>query len=609
MPARIDDILVLNTAVSKTGLAKYLRDREAVLPSDFGGLGDGVANDTTAIQQAFDRAGTDQKFAIIPPGTWNVSGTVTLPGGARGLIMQGTIRYTGTAPTSVLVLGDGGTVRNGEKLYIGLNVIRAIQSDWSSEADIGITVRNVDASLIELRRVEGFTIGMRTLGDERGVEDSTFFLGRIVNNKIGLDIWCANATAWNTSNRYYGGHFACSTGVNASQDRFGVRLGNAPGAYTNHNRHVFDAPNFELRQAGGNVAIPFLNQTNGSAIHARAMRMEACSPIAARHTAGAQDCEYDVAWGSTYLVSIEYAATANRCGNAVISRHRAPASRFTRFLAGVPNVRAAAFRQSATEVGVEGLITISTSTTTATFMADFCFNGGTGLTPTDRAVTLAANRGLGWLLDTSQAKEFALAHWLAGGAAGGRLFVRVFDSAGNVRENIAGDVLASLTTMQWNSAAKGWNAGAPMDDANSNRRQTIRVGAAVAYAQIGIIGFDGPIDLQALRLYGLPEAAPGILNGTPLVNGAGRREFCAEVSWDLPSLTSGATSLLDVTVDGARVGDLACASLATSSRFFELDATVWSNNTVRVMARNISNTTIDLGAATLSVQVTKRRVP
>jgi hypothetical protein len=57
------------------------------------------------------------------------------------------------------------------------------------------------------------------------------------------------------------------------------------------------------------------------------------------------------------------------------------------------------------------------------------------------------------------------------------------------------------------------------------------------------------------------------------------------------------------------VADLAQASLATSSRFFELDATVWSNNTVRVLARNFSNTTIDLAAATLSVQVTKRSMP
>jgi hypothetical protein len=87
MPARIDDLLVLNANLNKTDFAKYLRDREAVLTNDFGGLGDGVADDRTAIQAAFDRAGADQKFAMIPPGTWNVSGTVTLPGGARGLII------------------------------------------------------------------------------------------------------------------------------------------------------------------------------------------------------------------------------------------------------------------------------------------------------------------------------------------------------------------------------------------------------------------------------------------------------------------------------------------------------------------------------------------
>jgi hypothetical protein len=165
--------------------------------------------------------------------------------------------------------------------------------------------------------------------------------------------------------------------------------------------------------------------------------------------------------------------------------------------------------------------------------------------------------------------------------------------------------------MLWNGPAKGWSAGAPMDDANLNRQQTIRVGPGVAYAQVGVVGFDGPIDLQALRLYGLPEAAPAVLNGTPLLSGllsgSGRREFAAEVSWDLPSLAPGATSLIDVTVNGARAGDLAAASLVSSTRFIELDAAVWSDNTVRVLARNVSNTTIDLAAATLSVQVTKRR--
>ncbi len=183
--------------------------------------------------------------------------------------------------------------------------------------------------------------------------------------------------------------------------------------------------------------------------------------------------------------------------------------------------------------------------------------------------------------------------------------MRVFDGAGNVREDIADDVLASITTMQWNGPAKGWNAGAPMDDANFNRRQAIRVGAPVAYAQMGVIGFHGPIDLQSIRHYGLPEAAPAVLNGTPLLTGAlfgpGRREVAVEVSWDLPSLAPWATALLDVTVNGARASDLATASLVSSTRFIELDAAVWSNNTMRAMAPNISDVTFDLAAATLSV--------
>lgn len=69
------------------------------------------------------------------------------------------------------------------------------------------------------------------------------------------------------------------------------------------------------------------------------------------------------------------------------------------------------------------------------------------------------------------------------------------------------------------------------------------------------------------------------------------------------------TSLIDVTVNGARAGDLASASLVSSTRFIELEAAVWSNNAVRVMARNISGAVFDLAAATLSVGVTKRRVP
>jgi hypothetical protein len=41
---------------------------------------------------------------------------------------------------------------------------------------------------------------------------------------------------------------------------------------------------------------------------------------------------------------------------------------------------------------------------------------------------------------------------------------------------------------------------------------------------------------------------------------------------------------------------------------FVLDCLVWSNDKVRVTARNVSLSTMDLPAATLHVQVVKRRV-
>jgi len=147
-----------------------------------------------------------------------------------------------------------------------------------------------------------------------------------------------------------------------------------------------------------------------------------------------------------------------------------------------------------------------------------------------------------------------------------------------------------------------------MADSPLNSRQTLRLADSVAYAQIGIGGFDGQIEVEALRLYGLPEAAPGMLTSTPTLP-VGIREFAAEVTWDLPSLAPGANSLLDVTVDEARQGDLAAAALVSSTRFIALDAAAWTTDTIWVEARNISTATFDLAAVTLSAAAAKRRIP
>ena len=70
-----------------------------------------------------------------------------------------------------------------------------------------------------------------------------------------------------------------------------------------------------------------------------------------------------------------------------------------------------------------------------------------------------------------------------------------------------------------------------------------------------------------------------------------------------------ATANVDVTLPGARRGDFADVSLDTCSIAFVLDCHVWSNNSVRVTARNVSAATVDLATVPLAVQLTKRRVP
>ena len=87
----------------------------------------------------------------------------------------------------------------------------------------------------------------------------------------------------------------------------------------------------------------------------------------------------------------------------------------------------------------------------------------------------------------------------------------------------------------------------------------------------------------------------------------GTRSLALETTWDLPSLTAGATANIDVTVPGARRGDFAGGSRDTSSIALVLDCHVWSNKSVRVTARNVSASKVDLTAAGLTVHVVKRR--
>ncbi|MGG5812465.1 phage tail fiber protein [Falsiroseomonas sp. CW058] len=578
---------------------------ERLSARDFGAGGNGVADDGPALQAAMNAAAAAGKVLLLGEGVFRTTQPLVLPGAAAGLVMRGTLLYAGPGGQAALTVGDGGTARNANKILTGLAVLRAAQSDWDSEGDIGVLLRNLDASLVELREVTGFTIGVRTLGDGRGFEDTTLLLGRFVNNRIGLDVRAATAGAWNTSIRYYGGHFAVGSTVHTGRDRFGIRLSAAPGAYVAHNRHVFDAPNFELNAEGRPISgIPFLCEVNSRAVIARALRMEGCSPFVARHTAGAQDHLYEVAWASQgYAVEIDHAAGATRLGGVVRATHQAgPHREATREVASVPNLRAAAIRWNATETGFEKLAVLSSNVAgTPSVLADFAFPALDQLPLTARGVTLTGGRALGFVVDARRCKDFALSV----DADAPRLMVMAFDANMNLLTDAAGQaVLASGQSVSWNPTARWWQGNADMDDAGLTRLQAVRLSPAVGYAVIGLARLSADYELRAMRLHCDPRHAPALLYGLPDLR-HGVREMVAEAAWDPPSIAAGGSAQLNVSLPGARPGDFAQAAFSLSTSGVVFLAQIGAQDVVTVTAWNRSGAAVDLGGGTVRVRVVK----
>jgi hypothetical protein len=597
----------LLTAPFPGGVPRTVEDKlgEHLSARDFGATGNSVSDDGPALQAAMNAAAASGKRLLIGEGTYRTTQPLTMPGGSPGLTMRGAILYAGPSGQVALTIGDGGTARNANKSHEGLTVLRATQSDWSNEADIGLLLRNHDASVIEIREVTGFTLGIRTLGDGRGFEDTTLILNRIVNNKIGLDVHCATAGAWNTSIRYYGGHFAVGSTVHTDKDRFGIRFSAAPGAYVAHNRHVFDGTNFELNAKDRPITgIPFLCEVNSRAVVARAIRMEGCSGFVARHTAGAQDHLYEVAWASQgYAVEIEHTATATRLGGVVRAWHQALSHReATREIAAVPSLRAAAIRWNATETGFETLACLSSNVGgNPSTIADFTFSALDSFTLTNRGVILTGGRALGFVVDARTCRDFALSV----DADAPRLMVMTFDANGNLLTNAAGAlVLASGQSMAWNADARWWQGAADMTDDGLTRLQALRLAPQVATAIIGVARVQQDYELRAMRLSCDPRHAPAVLYGLPDLR-HGVRQLLAEQAWDPASIAAAGSAQTSVTVVGARPGDFVQAAFSLSTSGVVFMAQIGAQDTVTVTAWNRSGAAVDLNPGTVRVRVLK----
>jgi len=153
--ANISYTLSSANAVVRTASSKM---SDVVSVKDFGAVGNGIADDTAAIQSAINAVTTTSGIVTFPVGTFLVSSSISLLGKyvtLQGAGMVNTVIKASSSMTSVIEIGESSDVQ------LSPFVISDLKINGNSLATNGINVRYRHQSVIRNTYIVGCTVGLK----------------------------------------------------------------------------------------------------------------------------------------------------------------------------------------------------------------------------------------------------------------------------------------------------------------------------------------------------------------------------------------------------------------------------------------------------------------
>lgn len=204
---------------------------------DYGAKGDGVTDDTAAIQAANDSMEQGNTL-LIPAGDFKITNLTFDPPDDSNLICMGTL--ISSANGVVFQVGDLLNSRYRYRIQ-GLKVVSSSRN-WTA-GRTGVRLVNLEESIIDIRHVEGFEKNIEGVGkNANGLVYNEIHLGRLVDGKFQLYL-TADTNGWANENTFYGGRFAYTSSITDYTGCVALTVDNYAAFPLNNNR--FYTPSFE----------------------------------------------------------------------------------------------------------------------------------------------------------------------------------------------------------------------------------------------------------------------------------------------------------------------------------------------------------------------------